>query len=447
MNILTYCINHSPLLYLTQSLWRDEAYSILVAERSPAFFFGNLTFEPPLYYLLLHVWIRIVGTSEIAVRSLSLVGFALATVVVIIWSEKLLKQHWLRWFLPVLFFFNPMLLYYAFEARTYGWYMFFSILSLYAYATRRWKLYLPAAVLGFYTHTFMIIVPFVQAIHYAWTNPKVLRIKTLVRDPFVRSLATFALCITPWMVLIMKQAGSLAHSWYFPVDLHLIVSVLGNMFIGYEGTPWYGWSYTRILSLIILAFSLFALKQKATRKFNSLFFLMIYVPLIFVIGISFIKPLFVNRYMMPVAQAEVILIVLAIAAMKRPWVQKLVAGTWLIAILAVNAWYPAQHAKTDIRRTMREVNALKTKTDVIYAETPLIFFETLYYSDDRSAVYLFNPDDNPFPQFVGSAVFPADRMIADIPRYPRRAFLIHKNGTFDIVYSAHVNSLARTKPR
>ena len=68
------------------------------------------------------------------------------------------------------------------------------------------------------------------------------------------------------------------------------------MFIGYEGTPWYGWTYTFYLSVVLLLCAWLALTNKLHRKQTQLFILFGVVPLAVVIAISFIKPLFVNRY-------------------------------------------------------------------------------------------------------------------------------------------------------
>ena len=101
-----FIIQHSPLLYFTQSLWRDEVYSLYMAAKPIPFFVSHLSFEPPFYYLLLHFWIQLFGMSEIAGRSLSFVAFGGATVIVIFWAEKLFKKHWLSWWLPVFFLFS-----------------------------------------------------------------------------------------------------------------------------------------------------------------------------------------------------------------------------------------------------------------------------------------------------------------------------------------------------
>jgi uncharacterized membrane protein len=138
--MINFLFTNTPLFYFVQSFWRDEAFSVLLAEHPLFVIFTKTTFEPPVYYTLLHFWIKIFGTSEIAVRSLSLLGFTLATIVIIEWSHKLFKSHWLSLFTPFFFFFNPMLLYYAFEARVYGWYIFFATLSLFAYDQKKWRL-------------------------------------------------------------------------------------------------------------------------------------------------------------------------------------------------------------------------------------------------------------------------------------------------------------------
>src|ERR1700754_2875549 len=60
--------------------WIDEGPSVGIADRP----FGDipdalrLDGSPPLYYLLLHGWMRLAGTSEEAVRALSLLCALLA---------------------------------------------------------------------------------------------------------------------------------------------------------------------------------------------------------------------------------------------------------------------------------------------------------------------------------------------------------------------------------
>jgi uncharacterized membrane protein len=451
--MINFLLQHTPLFYLTQSIWRDEAFSILLSERSPLFFL-TVTFEPPVYYVLLHFWMKIFGTNEIIIRTLSLLGFMGATIIVIYWAEQIYKKHWLSWFLPVFFFCNPMLLYYAFEIRAYGWYIFFATASMYTYINKQWKWFVIATTLGLYTHTYMVIVPAVQVLHYYLTHRKSLRFLkpvTFFRDTFVRSVLLVGALFGPWFIKAVFELSKLKTSWYFPVDWHLIKSVLGNIFVGYEGTPWYLWQYTAGLSLVLLACFCYALRNKSTRQRNMFFFLQIFVPLVIIIGISFYKPLFVNRYIIPSTIAMVFLIASAIENMKNKTAQKLAAAGALLFVLIFNMWYPDKHAKLDIRTTIIQVNRLTAKNDYIFAGSPLVFFESIYYSKDRSRVFLYDPNGNPFPWYVGGVIVSANQMVTELPPYPSRAFIIKADGTYEIAYNSpipnHAGVINNTKKK
>ena len=440
MEMMDFLLHHTPLLYLTQSLWRDEAFSVLLAERSPISFL-KITFEPPFYYILLHFWMKLFGNGEVAVRALSLLGFSLAVIIVIMWGEILFKKHWLSWYLPILFFLNPTLLYYAFEVRAYGWYIFFAVASMFTYMERRWVSYTIVTLLGLYTHTYMIIVPTVQVIHYLFVMKKYTifrHSKQVFLDPMVRAVIAMAIVFGPWLVRVIFDLSRLKQSWYFPVDWHLVKSVLGNIFLGYEGTPWFLWQYTAGLSLLLLSAFVYALHARLTRVRNCFFFLMIFVPLVTVIGISFFKPLFVNRYIIPATIAEVLLLALAIERIPHRLIQKISASLLLIFILGFNLWYPDKHAKLDIRNPIKQINMVKNPQDIILADNPLIFFETIYYSNDRSRVYLYNPIGAPFPWYIGDAIVSSSQIIRDLPPYPVRAFIIHSDGSYDMTYNTAV---------
>ena len=439
--MLNFLTHYTPLFYLVQSLWRDEAFSILLSERSPLWFITKV-FDPPLYYILLHYWMKIFGESEIATRSLSILGFALATVVVIYWAEKLFKKHWLSWYFPLFFALNPTIVYYAFEIRAYAWYVFFTVVSFYAYLEGMWILNIAAVVLGLYTHSYMIIVPFTQAVHYIVTHWKKFTLKkplTIIGDQFLQSLFVMILLFSPWLYQIAISWGQLKQSWYFPVDFHLIKAVLGNLFLGYEGTPGYLWNYSTILSIILLGSFIYGALDRKNKKRNGFFFLMVLVPLVIVIGISFIKPLFVNRYVIPVTVAETFMVVFALERIKNATIQKLMAAIALLFILVFNMWYPMKHAKLNIRNTIFQVNALMGKRDVILADSPLVLFESTYYSRDRSRVFLYNPNNIPFPWYVGGSIVSVKQMVSDLPPYPIRAFIIKADGSYEMSYNTFIS--------
>ena len=75
----TWLFTKTPLVWFIESYWRDEAFSILMAQHkwTDISWLTAQDFSPPLYYYLLKVWIMVFGSSEIATRSLSLLCYVM----------------------------------------------------------------------------------------------------------------------------------------------------------------------------------------------------------------------------------------------------------------------------------------------------------------------------------------------------------------------------------
>lgn len=122
------------LISLDQSLWLDEATSVVVARD---FTFSEIItrfspgdFHPPLYYLMLKVWISVFGSTEVAVRMLSVV-FGVATIwVVYKITQKLFAYH-ISLLASLFFATAPLHIYYSQEARMYVPLTFFAALSVF----------------------------------------------------------------------------------------------------------------------------------------------------------------------------------------------------------------------------------------------------------------------------------------------------------------------------
>lgn len=110
------------VISLNQSLWLDEATSVLVARDFSGIDiltkFSPGDFHPPLYYLLLKEWIAIFGSSEAAVRSLSVL-FGVGTVLVTFKIGKRLFDEKVGFLASLLLATAPLHVYYSQEARMY----------------------------------------------------------------------------------------------------------------------------------------------------------------------------------------------------------------------------------------------------------------------------------------------------------------------------------------
>ncbi len=105
-----------------QSLWLDEATTAQVVARYtiPQIFsqFSPTDFHPPFYYFFMDVWTSVFGYSEVALRMPSFIFAVLAGVTVYKIVEMRGDAAAARW-AAALFLFNPLIVYYAQEARMY----------------------------------------------------------------------------------------------------------------------------------------------------------------------------------------------------------------------------------------------------------------------------------------------------------------------------------------
>lgn len=119
------------LISLDQSLWLDEATSVLVA-RDLSFSeiltkFSPGDFHPPLYYLILKVWIGIFGANEIGARSMSVV-FGIATIPTVFLIGRQLFNRDAGLIAALFLAAAPLHIYYSQEARMYVPAAFFAAL-------------------------------------------------------------------------------------------------------------------------------------------------------------------------------------------------------------------------------------------------------------------------------------------------------------------------------
>ncbi|MGB9883604.1 MAG: hypothetical protein ACPLRN_03780 [Microgenomates group bacterium] len=163
--MIDWLFTKTPLYFLTQSFWNDEAFSFLMAKKNifEIISYSAKDYSPPLYYLILHFWIKIFGSSEIALRLFSFIFFWGVVYLGFLFLNEIFKFSLKKsFFYTLLIVINPLLVYYAFEARSYTLFAFLSGVSFYALLKNKKRLYLVSAILGLYTHYFMIFVILAQ---------------------------------------------------------------------------------------------------------------------------------------------------------------------------------------------------------------------------------------------------------------------------------------------
>ena len=111
--------------------WIDEGLSVGIADRPLADIPGVLRQDgsPPLYYLLLNLWMSVAGRSEESVHALSVV-FSVLCVPVAFWAGWTLFGRRTAWIAALLAAVNPFLTQYAQEGRMYSLVALLGLISL-----------------------------------------------------------------------------------------------------------------------------------------------------------------------------------------------------------------------------------------------------------------------------------------------------------------------------
>ena len=151
---------------LGASLWMDEGLSIGIASQ-PFFDIPGVLRQdgsPPLYYLMLHVWMNVVGSGPGATQGLS-VAISLLAVPAGLWAGWTLFGKRTGLICAALAAFNPFLTYYAQETRMYSLMIVLSLLTtaaflhVYVYRNRRYlALFTVSLAALLYVHSWGIFV-------------------------------------------------------------------------------------------------------------------------------------------------------------------------------------------------------------------------------------------------------------------------------------------------
>jgi mannosyltransferase len=201
-------------------LWVDEGLTAGVASH-PLGALPRLLRQdgsPPLYYVVLHLWVRLFGTSEVALHAFSLLA-ALALIPVGLWAGWSLVSRRVGWALAVLVATNPFLTKYSGEARQYS---LLALLALVMFATyghafvlgRRSYLapFAGALALALYTHNWSLYLAVALFIALPLACLAGRPLAAVTRDAVV-GFGLAGLVFLPWLPTLAFQARHTGAPW------------------------------------------------------------------------------------------------------------------------------------------------------------------------------------------------------------------------------------------
>jgi mannosyltransferase len=340
--------------FITSQFWEDEAITTGIASHSLSAIPGVLRHDgsPPLFYLLLHVWMSVFGASEPATHALPLV-FGLLCIPAGLWAGWSLFGRRAGVYAAILFAFSTFLTAYAQETRMYELMALLGLLAaaafIHAFVYRRRAYLIMFAVceaLMLYTHAWGIFfgAGSVIALIPIWRVSSDRR--GLVRDA-VMAYAGAAVLFLPWLPNFFYQATHTGAPWAPPPRFGAPV-LLSRDLMGGDRI-----SVALVLAAAIGLGALFTRSRRRSRDATVMWTLIVLplATLILAWLASQITPAFVSRYFAPILGA--ILLLAAWGAARAGIVGLVAIALSLVFVVHISSYAPRN--KSDMRDISGEI--------------------------------------------------------------------------------------------
>lgn len=395
------------------SIWYDEGYTMMLAIRRPAEIWTAdiRDVHPPLYYLVLHYWLRIFGTSEVSARSFSAVLMLGVIVVTYFLVKRLFSAAPAR--LAALFIaFGPYMVRFSQEARMYAMVTFLLITATFflVRAVQDGKrsdyiIYSLLMTAALYTHYYTVFAAFVHWLYLLNAKPVPIGKRKnplnyiFVDKAWFASMVGLVILFAPWLPKAVGQFSKVSAGFWIagpPLDTlartliqfltfsnldipeHALVKISTLKFNPVSVT-WHLLALSVFIALLVSAYR----ANKAKR--SQLFLLISYalVPSFIVFLISLRRAIYLDRYFTFAAVAFYALLAVLqyVNFGKRPIPS---AARWVIsaAILIAMGYgignvYAGENHR--MRDTADHIVAIYKPGDAVVSAELYTFFDMSYY--------------------------------------------------------------------
>lgn len=317
--------------------WFDECFSVEVARVSWGNFLHLLWWREAnmsLYYLLLRIWLNVglsvdphYGQSEFFIRSLSVV-IAAATLPAIYWLARQLYDRRVAVIAAALFTFNAYSVRYAQEARSYALFLLLATLSsgfliaLVREPARRNRIgYVLVSILAVYAHFYALLLLAAHWLALRWLGNRErgpdqssAQLSTQLR----RAWITIGLAVLPLLVFVAKT-GAGPIRWIQRPGLRDVLKLYQYLAGGSS------WALLVICAVAGIAAVIPVRKWLWARDRNwgtwriQFLLLWLFFPVVLTVLLSFVRPVFLGRYMIFCLPALLILVAAGLARLRQSW--------------------------------------------------------------------------------------------------------------------------------
>ncbi len=355
--------------YLNGQFWMDEGLSVGISSHSLSSIPTVLRHDgsPPLYYLLLHIWMSWFGSSETATHTMSLV-FGVLTVPVGAWVAWSLFGRRAALYAGVLFALNPFITAYSQETRMYTLMALLGLLATggfihgFIYRRRRYLiLFAVCQALMLYTHAWGIFfgVGAALALIPIWMYGEDRH--GVLRDAIL-AFGGAAILFLPWLPTLLYQATHTGSPWDTAPNFGAPVQISRNLMGGDRATA-------ALVLAAAIGLASYWLRGQRTSRAGLMMWTLLIIPagtLAFGWVVSRFSPAWQYRYFAPILASLLLLAAWGLARAR---------GVGLIALLLVVIfWFnPASYTpqnKSDMRDVAAEMAPRLHPGDLVVVGQP-----------------------------------------------------------------------------
>ena len=318
--------------------WYDEVYSVIISKN----FLHN--WNPPVYFIILHYWMKLFGVSEFVLRFPSLV-FSVISIPCLFFLGKQIFNSRVGLYASGIMCLSSFHLWYAQEARSYSLSVLLSILSTYFFyrflTEGKIKLgffYILFFILGFYSdisyyHLFLLLTQLLAAAIFI---RKDIYLKFLLFFCFLFLVSSLRFENFISKFLIVKSG------FWIPVpSLRSLINTIENFNLGYNVSSGLYW-FSDLIVLLILGLGFLTFRQKKESKRNFVFVAMLsFLPL--VLSYSFSKiifPVYLDRGFIIFSPYYYLLLGLGLGYLENKRIKKIIVSVSLVILLiSLSSYY------------------------------------------------------------------------------------------------------------
>ena len=419
-------------LTLDKSVWFDESYSayLVRGDFSEIWALTAKDVHPPLFYFCLKIWSSIFGTSEVAMRFMSVFFGCVAIVFAFHLLKKLfgVKKAAISTLALAI---SPVFVRYGQEMRMYTMVLmivfaasFMLTLALESREKKYWVFYGILVSLGMWTHYFTAFAWLVQLIYIIYMRRG---FRKTFKDRGVVLAYTLAILLyLPWMPEFFAQTKEVQGGfWISEMSVGTVADYATDTLIYSEAGAAKSW----VAALVVLAIGLFIYwagriyREAKEKQGLRLVFFMAFLPpvLLMLASLPPLKPMFINRYVLYGAAFSWVVIGLILArvigrtgaqgelksAGRVEWYGKKVgagalkirgAWGWRAGAAGVMMVFLGCAVVGNVNVALREpsgymkemvgmVAAMAEEGEAILAEDEWIYYDAVFYSTAKHPVY------------------------------------------------------------